>query len=71
MRKLKANKGFFLLPSIPGIQFLLGTTYKECKQYNGALTLKEYNEVNGIKTKKEKPKLSNKKFKGKLEDKSL
>ena len=59
---------FFKLKSIPGVMFLNGTSFNECKVINNALTLKEYNEANGIK--KEKVKMSDKKEKFKPENKS-
>lgn len=52
MKKLIANKGFFMLPSIKTVQFLNGTSFKECRMYNGHLTIEEYNKAIGVKEKK-------------------
>ena len=74
MKKIKAQKGFFILDSVPGVQFLNGTSFKECRQHNGHLTLKEYNEANEIKEvkkveKSEKINIVDKRLKIDLEDK--
>jgi len=69
MKILKANKGFFMLPSIPSVQFLNGTSFKECRKYNGHLTIEEYNK--SISKKSEKKTFSDKKFKGEMKDKPL
>lgn len=61
-------KGFFKIESIPGVMFLNGTSFKDCKLINNNLTLKEYNKAIGKKS--EKIILSDKKDKTKKTDKS-
>lgn len=68
------NDKFFKLPSVPGVMFLKGSSFDDCKKINANLSLKEFNKATGvkeIKVKKEKVKLSDKRDKRKLEDKSL
>lgn len=67
MKKLKASNGFFMLDSVPNVQFLKGTPFKVCKQYGG--TLEDYNKVNGIKQKSLKKTLEDKSLKINLKDK--
>jgi hypothetical protein len=62
-------KGFFKIDSIPGVMFLNGTSFEDCKRINNMLTLEEYNKAIGKKS--EKIKLSDKKDKTKKSDKSL